>query len=633
VRAPEQTNPAPAPIALFEGRIVGGAWSVADSLLGKLTIESCRSHRIYLFPLSELVTAFRIQERELLSDAELRHAQEIEYLRSRLQQNDPEVFIKLARAYVSGGGSDYLLALTTLRDGLTRCVPAQKLFRTAVQMLEKGNCTQEAASIARHAETLFRQDRFFGLAGPLMLPVVYDRFDEIESWRTRFSLALHDLLSKLTLDTQVDCRAMLAAMSRHTNFYLTYQGRNDRLLQQQYGALVHRVMAANYPDWVKPRSMPAVPQDGRIRVGYLSARFRKNTVLGLHAGWLTQLDRRKVELFTYYIGKETDTLTDEIRLASDHFRHAQDLEDICGAVLADDLHIAVFIDIGMDGIMTLLAGLRLAPIQCQTWAHPITSGSPAMDYFLSSDLMEPASADRHYNERLIRLPGIASYYEKPLPPRLLLYKDRTRYGLGEARTVYLCCQSTFKYLPQHDHILVDIAQRNPSAQFAFIATNDAVGADLWRRLEQAFALRGLGAADYCVMLPPYRAFDYWNLYLISDVFLDTLDYSGFLTTMDAVACPIPVVTLPGEFNRGRHSYAILTQLGVTDTIARDKNEYVDLAVRVGKDRVWRAEIIRRMREGHPALFQDERSVRALEDFYQRAVAEALGLQEASPDCR
>ena len=95
-----------------------------------------------------------------------------------------------------------------------------------------------------------------------------------------------------------------------------------------------------------------------------------------------------------------------------------------------------------------------------------------------------------------------------------------------------------------------------------------------------------------------------------------------MTTLEAIACGLPVVTLPGEFHRGRHSYAILRQLGVTETIAHSVEEYVDIAVRLVQDREWRAQIMQRMSAGHGALFGDTRPVRALEDFFQHAVRKA-----------
>ena len=210
-------------------------------------------------------------------------------------------------------------------------------------------------------------------------------------------------------------------------------------------------------------------------------------------------------------------------------------------------------------------------------------------------------------------------------PRALLSKPRSHFGLREDRTVYFCCQSSFKYLPQHDDVFVEIAKRLPASQFVFKARNDAVRDDLWGRLKRAFAAEGLNVTEYCVLLPQLpTSLDYWNLNLVSDIFLDTLEYSGCITTLEAIACGLPIVTAPGGLNRSRHSYAILTQLGVTDTIARDKEEYVNIAVRLGLDRDCRARIVQRMAARHGQLFGDTICVRALEDFFRSVVRERVG---------
>jgi predicted O-linked N-acetylglucosamine transferase (SPINDLY family) len=75
--------------------------------------------------------------------------------------------------------------------------------------------------------------------------------------------------------------------------------------------------------------------------------------------------------------------------------------------------------------------------------------------------------------------------------------------------------------------------------------------------------------------------------------------------------------------RSRHSCAILTQLGITETIAHDADEYVDIAARLGTDRKWRQNVKDRVVAGYPALYSDSRCVRVLEDFLQRVVRERL----------
>jgi predicted O-linked N-acetylglucosamine transferase (SPINDLY family) len=60
-------------------------------------------------------------------------------------------------------------------------------------------------------------------------------------------------------------------------------------------------------------------------------------------------------------------------------------------------------------------------------------------------------------------------------------------------------------------------------------------------------------------------------------------------------------------------------LGVTETIARDKDEYVEIAVRLGADREWRTDVLNRMTANQARLYSDTKCVRALEDFFRSVV--------------
>jgi predicted O-linked N-acetylglucosamine transferase (SPINDLY family) len=66
--------------------------------------------------------------------------------------------------------------------------------------------------------------------------------------------------------------------------------------------------------------------------------------------------------------------------------------------------------------------------------------------------------------------------------------------------------------------------------------------------------------------------------------------------------------------RSRHSAAILEFLGVTDTIARDVDDYVAIAARLAHDPAGRARLAERIRAAKGRIFCDDAPVRALEDF-------------------
>lgn len=538
----------------------------------------------------------------------------------RLKENDqdPEAYIAVAKGHARVSQDEEAIAI--LEQGLRRCSPSLNLWQRYVKTLEHYNQTERAIEAAHEARRHFPEDVFLRLKEALLLPVIYETEGQLTEYRRRFANNLPKVCRGISLDTPEARFSALAGVGFHINFYLGYQARDDRELQVEYGKLVHRVMEANYPQWVQPIPMPP-SGEGKIRVGYLTSRFIDVSVTKNHLEWLRRQDRDQFSVYAYHLGVPTDPITEEVKRLS-HFRSfPNDVEKMARAILADQLHILVFLDIGTNPHMTELAALRLAPVQSMTWAVPITSGLGTVDYFLSSELMEPEGAQAHYSEELVCLPGVGVCHRKPVIPTIFLTKTRIDFGLREDAVVYLSCQSLFKYLPGQDMLFAQIAKRIPNSQFVFLAVNRLAGRDFQSRLSRSFATAGLDASDYCVVLPPQAGFDYWNLNRVSDVFLDTTGWSGGVTTFEAIACGLPVVTLPGKLMRGRHSYAILTQAGVTDTIAGTPEEYVEIAVRLGLDRPWRDNVLERMARGCTALFWDARSVGALEDFFRRVVKE------------
>jgi predicted O-linked N-acetylglucosamine transferase (SPINDLY family) len=308
----------------------------------------------------------------------------------------------------------------------------------------------------------------------------------------------------------------LAAISRVTNFYLAYQTGNIRELQQQYGILVHKVVAANYPNWIEPRTMPSLAENQKIRVGYISNYLHHHSSTFWLLGWLRHSNRQNFEIYCYYIGNQPDSITQEFQEYSDVFRHIpENLEGVCQQISTDNLHILVFPELGIDALTFAIAGLRLAPVQCTDWGYPVTSGIPTIDYYISSELMEPENAQEHYSETLICLPNLGIAYPQLEVPQLT--KNRSDFGLRDDAVVYLCCQAPYKYLPQHDFIFAEIAKRVPQAQFVFVRAEV-----LKPRLQEAFASVAKNSEDYCVFLSFLDHSNYLMINLLSDVFLDTL---------------------------------------------------------------------------------------------------------------
>ncbi|MEG4108036.1 O-linked N-acetylglucosamine transferase family protein [Microcoleus sp. S13_C5] len=508
-------------------------------------------------------------------------------------------------------------AIASLEEGIRHYPTAGKLHFEIVKIHQQNGRTNLAISSAERATEILPNEYVFQLFKHLTLPIVYSTLDEINFYRERFVRELEKLIKQTSLKTPEDKINALRGFSSFTNFYLAYQAHNVVESQSKYANLVHQVMAANYPQWVQPQSMPPLLENGKIRVGYISSYLHSYSGTFWLTGWLRYCNHQQFEIYCYYTGNDPDPITEQFRQYSTEFRHIpHNLEAVCQQIIDDKLHILVFPEIGMDAPTIQIAALRLAPVQCSAWGHPVTSGLPTIDYFISSELMEPENAQLHYSETLIKLPNIGVAYPKPTVGKL--NNSRLDFDLREDAVIYLCCQAPFKYLPQYDFILAEIARRVPQALFIFPR-----GELLRERLKFAFAAVNLDSEDYCLFRTIPTRQDYIAINFISDVFLDTFTWSGGNTSLEAIACNLPIVTCPGEFMRGLHAYSFLKILGVTDTIAHNEEEYIQIAVKLGLDSQWRRDIAQRMSQRQDNLFDDQVCVTALESFYQQIVLERL----------
>jgi predicted O-linked N-acetylglucosamine transferase (SPINDLY family) len=189
--------------------------------------------------------------------------------------------------------------------------------------------------------------------------------------------------------------------------------------------------------------------------------------------------------------------------------------------------------------------------------------------------------------------------------------------------VFWCGQSLFKYLPQYDAVFPRIARAVPGCQFVFIGHHVSEVTDLFRRrLEQAFASRGLAAGDHCVVLPRLDEQKFAAAIGACDVILDSIGWSGCNSTFESLHHHLPIVTMTGALMRGRHTMAILQMMGVTETIAATLDGYVETAVRLATDASWRAEVTARMAANRAAVYRDRACIAALEAFLVEAAGAA-----------
>ncbi|WP_413173384.1 hypothetical protein [Anabaena azotica] len=173
------------------------------------------------------------------------------------------IYYQLSQCYrnINNSEKSFQIMQTGIKNHPTN---AQLHFDLIINLCYSG-CNQEAIASAEKACQLIPNDYTFKILKYLTVPTIYEDESEILPYRQRYIQGLEKLIKETSLSTPKECQNTLAATSRLTNFYLSYQANNDVDLQSQYGQLLHQIMAANFPQWFAPLSMQKLQHQEKIR--------------------------------------------------------------------------------------------------------------------------------------------------------------------------------------------------------------------------------------------------------------------------------------------------------------------------------------------------------------------------------
>jgi predicted O-linked N-acetylglucosamine transferase (SPINDLY family) len=438
-----------------------------------------------------------------------------------------------------------------------------------------------------------------------VLPIICSSTEEKYYYRNRLIAGIKELLSQgFRLDPLVE--------DMPVTFFLAYQGENDREVYELLGEL-----CAGASRYLTSSHGPRVP-GSRIRIGFVSSHLNDHSVGVFWRGLIANLDRARFHVHVFSLSPQQDYVTEFLKNACECY------VQLPGALPAAREHIATermdllfYPDIGMDPAVYALASSRLAPVQCTSWGHPVTSGLRTIDYYISSDLLESSGAEQHYTEELVRLKTLGIYIYRPPLPKFT--RTRADFGLAADSHIYGCLQSLFKLHPEFDDILAGILRSDPEG----IIVLPGGHVPHWDTLLVRRLSRVIPDVTARVKIIPRLSYDdYMQLTSMVDVSLLPPDFGGGRTSYEAFTVGTPVVTLPSGFLRGRITYALYQILGIRDCIASSGSEYIDIAVRLGADKDHRSRVRAAIRDRSTRLFEDISAVREMEGFLEGAVDKA-----------
>jgi hypothetical protein len=241
----------------------------------------------------------------------------------------------------------------------------------------------------------------------------------------------------------------------------------------------------------------------------------------------------------------------------------------------NDFQLAYFPDVGMNDESVWLSNIRWAPIQVASYGHPVSTFASEMDYFIAGyDSEVHADLADNYSERVVLLPGIGAH---PTWPN---YKAKYPAKRTEKKIVN-CVWGPDKHNWLIYQCLKRIADRSRSpVEFQLFCSKgvNRYQAFIPFKTEVAQLMPGIAKVH-----ADKEYFEYMEEAEYGDFALNSWPFGGYNTVVESLYLHKPMVTMEGKKFYNKAGACLLRKVGLGDLVAQNKEEFIELAVRMLDD--------------------------------------------------
>jgi len=328
----------------------------------------------------------------------------------------------------------------------------------------------------------------------------------------------------------------------------------------------------------------------KIRLAYLSAKFRHHAGGRLVAELLELHDRERFELFGVSFGPRVagDRMRERLESCFAEFMDVRTLgdTDIVELLRAREIDIAVDLVGYGENARTNVFALRAAPVQVSFLGYPGTMGAPFIDYIVGDKVVIPRGFEHCYSEQVIRL---ATSYQvndstRRVPERT---PSRVELGLPEQGFVFCSFNNTFKITPTVFEVWMRLLRNVQGSVLWLLSGNATAEANLRREAQ----LRGV-ESERLVFAPRIGAEDHLARHPAADLFVDTFPCNAHVTASDALWAGLPILTCAGRSFASRVAASLLRAMNLDELVTDSLEEYERRALEFASNRA----LLQRVRE-------------------------------------
>ncbi len=306
----------------------------------------------------------------------------------------------------------------------------------------------------------------------------------------------------------------------------------------------------------------------------VSGDFRGHPVGYFAEALLRECDRSRVELFAYPTNYLADKFTDVLRPHFSAWKPLAGRSDEAAAKLihADGVHVLLDLSGHTAHNRLPIFGRRPAPIQASWLGYFASTGVTQMDYLIGDPYVSPAGEESHFTERIWRLPETYLCFTAPdvacdVAPLPALSTGSVTFG---------CLNNLSKMNDRVVALWSRVLHAVPGSRL-LLKTRQLDDANVRATTLRRFAAAGI-EPDRLLLVGQTSRAGYFATYDRVDIALDPFPYPGITTTVEGYWMGVPAITRRGDRFISHAGESIAHNIGLSDWIAVDDDDYVAKAV-------------------------------------------------------
>jgi predicted O-linked N-acetylglucosamine transferase (SPINDLY family) len=166
----------------------------------------------------------------------------------------------------------------------------------------------------------------------------------------------------------------------------------------------------------------------------------------------------------------------------------------------------------------------------------------------------------------------------------------------------------------YDWIFTELVRKIGKVKILFFSQNNEWKELFFKRLKLQFDKEGLNIHNYVSILSFQEKNMFSSLMQKSTLLLDSIGFSGFNTALMAIENNLPIVSLKNNCLKGNLANAILSRIGLNELIAKDFDEFFNVALKLAEDKNYKNYIQTKIRDNKIKLYADCEVIYELENF-------------------